>query len=126
MPQILIVEDDAEVCEVLSIFVSDVPEAHVTTLPDALDAWLAVQKQKFDLIITDHRMPYLNGHSFCQALRKKKNPNQNTPIILLSGFLGEVERIISPDDRIYFLEKPPKLESFEELLVKLVTKPEAG
>lgn len=116
MPHILVVEDDKEVCEVLCEFIKDIPDSNVSQVGDGLDAWLLLQKQKFDLIITDHRMPYIKGFQLCQAIRQKENLNQKTPLILLSGFLGEVERSMSPKEDIYFLEKPPKPESFEQLI----------
>jgi len=55
----------------------------VHTCASAPDALQQCAAQSFDLIITDYRMPKMNGVEFIQEL-KKQDPQ--IPIILISGF----------------------------------------
>ncbi len=52
--------------------------------PDAL-AW--VERQKFDLIITDYKMSPMDGLALIAELRRREFAN---PIILLSGFVDSI------------------------------------
>src|SRR5262245_28552842 len=49
--------------------------------PDALDRF---SKQKFDLVVTDYRMPRMDGLELIERLRKIAPA---IPIVLLSGFV---------------------------------------
>src|SRR5579885_2399727 len=49
----------------------------------AHDALEQCRAQSFDLVITDYRMPKMNGTEFIQELRKH---DPEIPIILISGF----------------------------------------
>lgn len=55
----------------------------VTSACCGRDALQAVEKQNFDLIITDYKMAPINGLEFIGTLRKQ---GFRKPIILLSGF----------------------------------------
>jgi CheY-like chemotaxis protein len=51
----------------------------------------------FDVVVTDYRMPRMDGHEFIQRIRQLK---PNTRIILLSGFvdpLGLTEQVTGAD-----------------------------
>jgi CheY-like chemotaxis protein len=47
------------------------------------DALLLCKQQNFDLIVTDFKMPQMNGIEFISTLR---SAGVNVPVILLSGF----------------------------------------
>ena len=68
MPSILIVEDDADSREALSMFLRR-KGYQVTSVPDATEALAAVMKQPPDLIVLDMFMPAVDGPTLLNALR---------------------------------------------------------
>ena len=55
----------------------------VLTAANGLDALTAIEGQTFDLLITDWKMPKLDGIELIRRVRESQNA---VPIILLSGF----------------------------------------
>lgn len=55
----------------------------VVTAANGVDALSALEAQSFDLLITDWKMPKLDGIELIRRLRESQNA---IPIILLSGF----------------------------------------
>jgi DNA-binding NtrC family response regulator len=78
---VLVVDDDGDVCEMLSELLSqagyDVRCAH-----DGEEAWADVQRDPPDLILSDIRMPKLNGVDLASRL---VSGGYLTPIILMSA-----------------------------------------
>ena len=83
--QILTVEDEPAVTQLLALILGG-PAAKVTS---ASDGWMALMKigaakEPFDVIITDHRMPRMNGLDLVRRLRVRKFEGK---IIVLSAYL---------------------------------------
>lgn len=105
--KILLVDDEAAILDVLA----DMYEAHFsdTVITRCSNGALALHEcfqQKFDLICTDYRMPAFDGLELTETLRRKEGPNQNTPIIFLSGFIPEFKFKAEVYNNVFFLEKP--------------------
>ena len=64
----------------------------VTTFSDGAEALLEVPRGKFDLVISDVRMPRMDGISFCKALHEQRGA-ANVPVILVSA-LDEEDEIL--------------------------------
>ena len=81
--KILIVDDDLDILDVLRITLEDegynITEAH--NGQEALDI---IKKEPPDLVITDLKMPKMDGTKLCQALREDMLIH-NMPIIMLTG-----------------------------------------
>lgn len=108
--QIMIIDDDAAMGSMLADFLrSQDYESLVFT--SALDA-LAALDDRFSMVITDLKMPQMDGLSFIQEAIKK---NPTLPIILITAF-GSIETAIEATRKgaFHFLTKPLKLN---ELLV---------
>jgi DNA-binding NtrC family response regulator len=87
MKTILLVDDELDILnsigEILNRF-----GYHVIAKPDAREALTVVrQGMKVDLIITDYRMPGMDGLEFLHALRLE---NSAVPVIILTAY-GAVE-----------------------------------
>ena len=83
--RILTVEDEPAVTKMLALLLGG-PAAKVTS---ASDGWMALMKigaakEPFDVIITDHRMPRMNGLDLVRRLRVRKFEGK---IIVLSAYL---------------------------------------
>ena len=83
--RILTVEDEPAVTHMLALLLGG-PGAKIT---NACDGWMALMKigaaaEPFDVIITDHRMPRMNGLDLVRRLRVRQFTGK---IIVLSAYL---------------------------------------
>ncbi|MEE0509742.1 MAG: response regulator transcription factor [Peptococcaceae bacterium] len=108
-PQVLIVDDNSEIREILSILLSGegfIPHESAT----GSDALIKIQEMPFDLIILDVMMPDLDGYHTCLAIRE----HTNVPILFLSAKTQEQDKVLGfasgGDD---YIEKP---FSYNELM----------
>jgi DNA-binding NtrC family response regulator len=82
MKSILIVEDDPDIRELLEIGLGFSNDFKITMSPDGEDAWRRIQNSSIDLVVTDFRMPKINGG---QLTRLIKEHFPNLPVILISS-----------------------------------------
>jgi CheY-like chemotaxis protein len=122
MKKILIIEDEAEIQELLKdLFLPDVGEVEATYAFDGNEGITCAGKQKFDLICTDHMMPNLKGAEFLVQLRGKEGPNQHTPVILISSNIPDIPDHVHNLENIYFLPKPidfTRLKRYAKMAMK--------
>jgi CheY-like chemotaxis protein len=83
--RILTVEDEPAVTHMLALLLGG-PGAKIT---NACDGWMALMKigaaaEPFDVIITDHRMPRMNGLDLVRRLRVRQFSGK---VIVLSAYL---------------------------------------
>jgi two-component system KDP operon response regulator KdpE len=76
---ILVVDDEAQIARVLKTSLSSLGYG-IRTAADGEEALQVIQEWSPDLIITDLRMPNMNGLELCREVRKKSR----VPIIVLS------------------------------------------
>jgi excisionase family DNA binding protein len=88
--KVLIVDDDAEIVElIMDVLVRD-GRFDVRTATSGYDAGLATQQFYPDLILLDYMLPDVNGNIVCQTIRK--NPEfENTRILIVSGVINQNE-----------------------------------
>jgi CheY-like chemotaxis protein len=103
---VLIVEDEKEVSRIVKDLVEESSGAEVTIVDNGLDGFLAAQKRKYNLIITDHEMPFMKGAAMVVAIRTKENLNQGTSIIMLSAYINKELRSQLGLTNIEFVDKP--------------------
>jgi DNA-binding NtrC family response regulator len=103
MSKILIVDDEAIIRralrEILEYEKHEIEEAeNVKTALELID------KQEFKLILSDIKMPEMNGIDFLEELQKKEN---NTPVIMITGH-GDVSTAVEALKKgaFDFLQKP--------------------
>ena len=62
----------------------------VTAAGNGMEALVAAQQHQFDLVVTDDRMPRMNGYELC--LRLKDDPRYSkTPLIFVTAKRFEIE-----------------------------------
>lgn len=88
-PHILIVDDDAEIRDLLSRFLSK-HDFRVTTARDGREMRQALQDWAFDLVVLDLMMPGEDGLTLCKQIRTESS----IPIIMLTAMGEDVDRII--------------------------------
>jgi signal transduction histidine kinase len=115
--KVLIVEDEAELAEVLEFNLLR-QGYQVLVAYDGLEACRLIGREKPDLILLDLMLPLLNGWEICRMVRAHQDPLvAKTPIIMLSALGSTDDRIKGYDlgADLYF----PKPYAMKEVLVKV-------
>ncbi|MCD4814380.1 response regulator [bacterium] len=108
MSHILVVDDERGVRESLNILLSE--EGHEIDMAcDGTEALTLLRKQRYDLVLTDIRMPNMNGLSLMEQIRD--NWNHEIPVILLTA-CGSVETAVRAvkDGASDYIIKPFEIE----------------
>jgi excisionase family DNA binding protein len=104
--KVLIVDDDAEIVELIVDVLERDGRFDVKTASSGYEAGMATQKFRPELILLDYMLPDVNGNVVCQTIRN--NPNfENIKIIIVSGVVkqDEISQLLKSgaDD---FIKKP--------------------
>ena len=81
---ILIVDDETGIRELLVELLS-CPELKVTGAENGLVAWDLIQKQHFDVIVTDNLMPQMGGYELMRHISHSQMDLTKTKIIMMTG-----------------------------------------
>ena len=76
----------------------------------------AMSEVQFDIIMMEYKLPQVNGADVARMIRDTTNPNTQTPIIAVTGYLKELPQHHHFDSLI---EKPPTLAKLSEALCNL-------
>lgn len=80
--RILLVEDEADVRRFFARALSYIaPAAEVVEVPDGREALALFQREQFDLILSDHKMPNMTGVALLQAVRA----SSKVPFLLITA-----------------------------------------
>ena len=84
------------------------------------EALARLRHETYDLVITDYKMPQMDGSQFLQAARKI---NPDMPVIMISGLMNMPELIkVANIGVTLVLEKPFKTEDLLEYVARFVRK----
>jgi CheY-like chemotaxis protein len=100
---VLVVDDDTRVRAYMRTILQSAG-LQVLEARDGVEALevFRVSKQRIDLVVTDIRMPRMNGTDLAHSIRSDA---PTTPLILVSGEGAPVD-IIDPGNGVLFIEKP--------------------
>lgn len=90
--RILIAEDDADIIEVLKLYLEN-QGYRILSAEDGAAAYRLIEKEKVDLGIFDIMMPKMNGFELIRKVREK----YNLPIIVLSAKKEDSDKILGLD-----------------------------
>ncbi len=90
MPRVLLIDDDHELLDVLSLAFEE-GGYEVTTARDGRDGLAAIARGRPDAIVSDVNMPFIDGFQLCRTLRAK---NDHLPLILLTSRDGEIDEAL--------------------------------
>jgi DNA-binding NtrC family response regulator len=115
--RVMIIDDEPQMTELLKLIVKESMKCTVTTYNDPVVAYQHLQAEPFDVISLDHRMPKMTGVGMLELLRAGAGPNQNTPVLIFTGFLDEAENVKTAAlGNVLFLEKPIDDERYLRIL----------
>jgi serine/threonine-protein kinase RIM15 len=75
----------------------------------------ALSEVQFDIIMTEVKLPQINGADVARMIRETRSANRHTPIIAVTGYLKDL-----PETHHFsaLIEKPPTLNKLTEALCK--------
>jgi CheY-like chemotaxis protein len=116
---ILVIDDEQPLENIYTAFLQKIG-ANVTFYDHPQKGWHAIDKNQYDLIITDLKMPAITGDEFIKIVRDSKL-NVLTPIIMCSAFINKlVLTEMGRESKVYFLNKPFDSKALLELVDKAV------
>jgi len=105
--KILLVDDEESILEIIECGIEDeLNDIKIFKAADGLEAYNLCIGIDFDLIITDHRMPYCDGLSYISKIKETENLNTKTPVIFVSAFIPDIEESFAALDDLLYLDKP--------------------
>ncbi|NOZ52296.1 MAG: response regulator transcription factor [Gammaproteobacteria bacterium] len=113
MKHILVVEDDHDIAQLLTMHLRDI-DCEVTVASDGKVGYTHLLNRHYDLVILDIMLPGIDGLELCKSLR---NQSDYTPVLMLTARSSELDRVlgleIGADD---YLTKP---FSIRELIARV-------
>ena len=121
--RILVVDDEHNILDLITRALG-VAGYETITADSALDGLLALQDNPVSLIITDVRMPGMDG---LDLIRQVREINPDVPVAVISGYgTWEMARSALEHGAFYFVNKPFSVESIQEVVRKGLRMPSPG
>ena len=115
--EMLIVDDEEDILIFLSYHFNK-NGFEVTTALDGEIGLSEFKKKKFDIVITDIRMPNMDGIEMCCEIKKQ---DTETPIIFLTAVTDDYKILHAMRTRAsQFIDKPIKLDILTDIVNNLV------
>ncbi|MCI0498276.1 MAG: response regulator [Planctomycetales bacterium] len=121
--KVLIVDDDAEIVELMVDVLSRDGRFEIRTASSGYDAGMLTQQFMPDVIILDYMLPDVNGNIVCQTI--KRNPDfENIRIIIVSGVVNqeEIQNLLSAG-AAEFVKKPFNIAELVDKILLAVEQP---
>jgi len=115
MKKILLIDDELDILEILKEFL-EFRGFNVIHFDNPVKAIKNFHPDYYNIVITDLNLPDMSG---CELLSKIRDIDRNIPIIIISGYLEDIqkENILTKGASAY-LEKPFNLKQLENLIEK--------
>ena len=107
MPTVLVVEDEPVIRELMAILLEEEGYA-VRQAEDGVEALETVDQHPIDLVLSDVKMPRLDGASLARHLRERGDP---IPVVLMSAVYAEVDL-----PGVRFMRKPVNCEHLLDII----------
>ncbi len=120
--KILVVDDEEGAQELFNIILSD--EGYDVSLAGCADEALALMKNNtFNLVITDIKMPKMDGLQLLQEIRKT---GYKTDVIMVTAY-GEVESYLKAMSlgAAEYINKPIRIKELKRIVHKVLTEQKA-
>lgn len=117
--RILIVDDESDIREAVSEMIQllDIPEGVEIDILEAENGEVAlseIKKHTPDLLITDLKMPKLEGNDLIFELSQNRGMMPKN-VLVISGYIGH-EPVIKKIDHVYFFPKPIAMKEVGDLI----------
>ena len=123
VPTVLVVDDSIVVRKILAMTVHQVPELQNAVVAEAGNGAIALKMlgaKKYDLVLSDIRMPYVDGLELVRRVREELQ-DRITPIVLIStlGSENDIKNGLAVGATAYVI-KPLSPHEIKQALRKLM------
>jgi two-component system chemotaxis response regulator CheY len=123
VPAVLVVDDSIVVRKILAMTVHQVPELQNAAVEEAGNGAIALKMlaaKKYDLVLSDIRMPYVDGLELVRRVREELQ-DRITPIVLIStlGSENDIKNGLAVGATAYVI-KPLSPHEIKQALRKLM------
>lgn len=118
--KILIIDDERELSDVLKKYLI-LRGYSVTTVYNGKDGIAEAKKDRYNIIITDIKLPDINGVEVIKAIEKL---DDKVKFLIITGYsiTGEVSDLIESSRRVHgYIFKPFKPEHLEEKIKEILS-----
>lgn len=121
--RILVVDDEQSMREFLDILLSG--EGYEVSLAmSGEDAFKRLEKERFDLVITDIRMKDIDG---IQVLKKAKSVDSSTVVVMISAYASAESAVEAMKEGAYdYIPKPFKVRELKKIVGECLKAKQAG
>ena len=113
---VLLVDDEVDLCEVMEGLIMDSSSAiECTRCHSGMDALEALSQRKYDIVVTDIKMPAMNGVELLEAVKSRfERPPQ---LYAITGFSDFDDDAICAAGALEVFQKPGDLARMVETVV---------
>jgi len=117
--KVLLIDDDEWIRDSLGMFFKS-EEMHIDAVETAEEGITALSRQRYDIIITDYRLPGMDGLKFLKRVQES-NPDSFKILITAYGSRDVISAAaeLGVDD---YIEKPFTTKTIEDALSRLISK----
>ncbi|MBI1803514.1 MAG: response regulator [Ignavibacteriae bacterium] len=123
-PSIILIEDEDQQREVLHM-VFESQGYSIRSVSTAEEALIHLDAAGPDLIVTDVKLPGIDGFTFCEQVREHAK-FQNLPFVFITGY-NDLKVIARVKDlgSVGYITKPYDIETLIDVVKKYISVPEA-
>ncbi len=124
LKHILVIDDEPDVRDYLTLEIEDhYKDVNIVTAEDGSAGLIKAQNQKFDVVITDLRMPNLSGSSVVKHLGRLPEKLRPDKVIVFSGFIDDsTQSLAKTNPNLSFLSKPVNIDLIIQYLDEVLYK----
>lgn len=116
--KVLIADEDAQLLMILSDSLEKYnKEFEIVTVTNGLEAILALQKHKYAAVVTEIRMPKVNGLVLMGYLAKN---TPDIPCVVMTDVCSEALKNRLTQESIQYIEKPFKVQDLAEIIISVL------
>ena len=116
-PKVLVVDDESDLVDTL-LFHLESFGCDTISAKDGAEALQILESQPITMVMSDIRMPRMNGVSLLEALNSK---GIDVPVIFMTGYSDYTDEDIDQRGGVVLLHKPFGREQLKEIIEKFVT-----
>lgn len=117
--EVLLVDEDADVLEIVQTFLEQEDDLDVTSVPDPERALDMAVTDDYDVVVSDYKMPRLDGVELCSAIQDRGEP---IPFFLFSAREPDDVQPAADDAGVTsFVQKGTGTEQYDVLAEKIRT-----
>ncbi|QKF73616.1 two-component system response regulator [Aliarcobacter faecis] len=116
---ILIIDDESEILNLLSRFLSRNPNFSITTYANPVSAISDFERTNYDLVLLDIMMPQMNGLEVLEKLKAKK---EDQKVVMMTAYstLDKVLKSHKEGATNYVMKPFSSLEALEKKVIEVL------